>query len=139
MGNPSLKTIETFLSFYLPVQELRLITVLVSLFFFFILINSQTGGIHWPSNVTFPFFFFKYLFIWLLWVLVVACGVFDLSCWHVGSSFLIRKLVSTVIKPEPPALGTLSPSHWTGREVLSFLFKLKKDYIANLAVENFWR
>ena len=59
-------------------------------------------------------------FIWLLWVLVVALGIFDLCCsmrdillWHVGSMF----------HPYPgmergaPALGARSLSHWAIREV----------------------
>ena len=41
------------------------------------------------------YLFFTYLFIWLHWVLVVTCGIFQLwlaNCWlqHVGSSSLTR-------------------------------------------------
>ena len=52
----------------------------------------------------------KRLFIWLLQVLVAACGIFFFF-WlrHVGSSSLIE--------PELPALGVWSPSHWIAREV----------------------
>ena len=44
----------------------------------------------------------KYIFIWLHWVLVAACG--DIVPWP-------------RIKPGPPALGMCSLNHWTTREV----------------------
>ena len=59
-----------------------------------------------------PSRFFKiyiYLFIWLLWILVVACGLFSCGVWD---------LVPCLgIKPEPLALGARSLSHWTTRQV----------------------
>ena len=55
------------------------------------------------------FFFFNYLFIWLRWVLVAACGIF--SC---GMQDLVPK---PGISPRSPALGTRSLSHWLTSKV----------------------
>ena len=57
-----------------------------------------------------PIFFFKnYLFIWLRWVLVAACGIF--SC---GMQDGIPK---PGISSRSPALGTWSLSHWPTSKV----------------------
>ena len=67
---------------------------------------------HWLS--------FLYLFIWLCRVLVSTCRIFDgmqnLSCsmWDLAPW--------PGMEPKPPVLGTQSLSHWTTREVLSFLY-----------------
>ena len=56
------------------------------------------------------------LFIWLLWVLVVACEIFSCSIQTLGWSKWV--LVPWLgIKPGPPALGAQSLSHWTDSEV----------------------
>ena len=68
---------------------------------------------------------FKRLFIWLLWVLVEACGIYlhgstqdilvaageNSKLRHVGSSSLTRDGTRL------PALGAQSLSHWTTREI----------------------
>ena len=74
----------------------------------------------------------QYLFVWLCWVLVVACGIFfsftcgifsygmqDLSC---STGALSSSMWDTVpwpgIKPRPPCIGGMwSLRHWTTREV----------------------
>ena len=48
-----------------------------------------------------------YLFVWLCWVLVAACRIFDL---HWSTQDLVPR---AGIKPRPPALGVWSLSHWT--------------------------
>ena len=54
----------------------------------------------------------KYLFIWLLQVSVVACGIF--SCSMRTPSWGMWDPVSrSGIEPGPPALEARSPSHWT--------------------------
>ena len=57
--------------------------------------------------------FLKYLFIWLCWVLVVACKLLVAEC---GIQFPDR------IEPGSPALGAWSLSHWTTRKVPNFSF-----------------
>ena len=57
-----------------------------------------------PLNCSYPLFIYLFLFIWLLWVLVVACSLWDLISW-------------SGIEPGPCALGVWSLSHWTTREV----------------------
>ena len=52
-----------------------------------------------------------YLFIWLHWVLVLTRRIFSCSMWD--------QVPQPGIKPEPPALGAWSLSHWTTREVLA--------------------
>ena len=61
-----------------------------------------------PSEF-FSFFRKKYLIFWLWWVLAVAFGIFSCSVWY-----LVRW---PGIKPQPPALGAWSLSHWTTRKV----------------------
>ena len=61
-------------------------------------------------------YFFKYLFMWLLQVLVTARRIFDLCCgiWTLQCS--MWDLVPwSGIKPGPPTLGVWSLSHWTTR------------------------
>ena len=77
------------------------------------------------------FFFFKQIFIWQYWVLIVPCGTFslcdsmwDLCLWHMGSSFLTRD------QTDPPSLAAWSLSHWTTREVLLLLDKF--SFVSNL-------
>ena len=76
---------------------------------------------HFESTVwvILKLFLKKYLFIWLCWVSVAACGIFHLSyamqtlsCgkWDLGPW--------SGIKPRPPALGGRSLSHWTTRKSL---------------------
>ena len=57
---------------------------------------------------------FMYVCIWLLWVLVAACGILNLSCgmWDL--------VLWRGIEPKPPALGQWSLSHWTTRKVPLF-------------------
>ena len=56
----------------------------------------------------------KKLCIWLLWVLVVASGIFSRS---------MRDLVPMPgIEPGPPASGAWSLSHWTTREITQLSF-----------------
>ena len=83
---------------------------------------------HFESTVwvILKLFLKKYLFIWLCWVSVAACGIFHLSyamqtlsCgkWDLGPW--------SGIKPRPPALGGRSLSHWTTRKSLYGQFKGK--------------
>ena len=53
--------------------------------------------------------FLKKLFIWQLWVLVVACVIFSWGMWNL--------VLRPGIDPKPPALGVQSLSYWTTREV----------------------
>ena len=56
----------------------------------------------------------KKLCIWMLWVLVAACGI---------SSWRMQDLVPWPgIKPEPPASGAWSLSQWTTREIPQLSF-----------------
>ena len=55
-----------------------------------------------PGDSSFFFNICFYLFLWLCWVLVAACGIYFPDQ---GSN------------PRPPALGAWSLSHWTTREV----------------------
>ena len=68
----------------------------------------------------------KSLFIWLHWVLIVACKIFHLHCglrdfFVVACRILSCSMWDPVpwpgIKPEFPALGAWSLSHWTTSEV----------------------
>ena len=81
------------------------------------------------------FSIFTYL-IWLRWVLVVACRIFDLCCcmargifscsmWTFSCSMWVLVLWPG-IEPRTPELGAWSLSHWTTREVSgpSFWFGL---------------
>ena len=62
------------------------------------------------------------LFIWLHWVLVVACGTFCFSCGMQALSCGMWDLVLPPgIDPGPPALGAWSLSHWTTREISALL------------------
>ena len=62
----------------------------------------------WQKDNRF-FYLFIYLFIWLCWVLVVACRIFICS---------IQDLVPQPgVKFRSPALGACSLSHWATREV----------------------
>ena len=58
---------------------------------------------------------FTYLLIWLCWVLVAICGIFNLPCswWDL--------LPWPRMEPGPPALEVQSFSYWTTREVPSFM------------------
>ena len=82
-------------------------------------IERSSDSITWMSF----FFFFKYLFIWLCWVLVETCGIFVVACgilsWGMWAlSCGVWDIVPWPgIKPGPPALGAWSLSHWTTREV----------------------
>ena len=74
--------------------------------------------------------FFKYLFIWLHWVLVgsmrglrcgmrdVSCGTWGLSCGMRAPSCSMWGLVPEPgIEPGPPVVGAGSLNHWITREV----------------------
>ena len=71
-------------------------------------------------------FFFKYLFVWLFWVLVVARRTFDLHCGMQTFACSMQTLSCGMwdlvpwpgIKPRSPAWGAQSLSNWTTREVL---------------------
>ena len=52
------------------------------------------------------------IFLWLLWVLVAACGILSCGVWDLAPWL--------GIKPRPPALGAWSLNHWNTREVLVF-------------------
>ena len=69
--------------------------------------------------------FLKYLFIWLHWVLVTPCGIFNLCRIMRTLSCGRWDLVPWPgIEPRPPALGVWSFSHWTTREVPSVVCRL---------------
>ena len=55
------------------------------------------------------FFFKKYVFLWLYWVLIAACGILVAAC---GIEFPDQDLNSGL-----PALGVQRFSHWIIREV----------------------
>ena len=55
------------------------------------------------------FFKKKYLFIWLCQVLVASCRIFSCSIWDLVPS------LTRDGSQGPPALGVLSPSHWTNQ------------------------
>ena len=59
-----------------------------------------------------------YLFIWLHWVFVVACGIFRCGMWDL--------VLWPGTKPVPPALEVWSLNNWTAREVFNRF--LKKSY-----------
>ena len=50
----------------------------------------------------------KYLFIWLWWISVEACGIFQLQ--HMGSNSPIKDQI------QPPCFGTQNLNHWITRE-----------------------
>ena len=89
----------------------------------FLLIYRLPFNFGYNFLIYWSIFFSIYLFIWLCWVLVVACrflscGMRTLICgMHVGSISLIRD------RTGPPALGVHSLIHCTTREVLEvFVF-----------------
>ena len=78
---------------------------------------------------SYGFLKFVYVFIWLHWVLavacgfffflVVACGVFSCNVWTLSCG--MWDLVSwRGSELRPSALGTQSLSHWTTREIIWF-------------------
>ena len=58
---------------------------------------------------------FYSLFIWLYWVFIVACGIFQL--WHVGSSSLTRESSLGPLCWEHSVLATRPP----GKSLISLL------------------
>ena len=70
-----------------------------------------------PSGKIFKFFKKKkkhtfiplFLFIWLCWVLIVACGIFGCYMWDLGPW--------PGMELRPPAFSTQSLSHQATREV----------------------
>ena len=75
-------------------------------FYSFIWLLLQTTAL---STHLFPFK--KKIFIFISWAMLgLSCGMWDLVPWP-------------GIKPGPPALGVLSLSHWTTREVPTHLFQ----------------
>ena len=67
------------------------------------------------------YFIILNLFIWLCWVLTMACGIF--SCGRRALSGGVWDLVPWLgIEPVSPALGAWRLSHWTTREVSQLLF-----------------
>ena len=91
-----------------------------------------TGPPGKPKNCKSFFFFLNiYLFIWLLLVLVVACGIFSCGMWDL--------VPWPGIEPGPPALGAQSLSHWTTREVpRTANLKLLSAIILLVLVLLFW-
>ena len=72
---------------------------------------------YWLSPHVLFFFFLRYLFIWLHWVLVEALWVFNVCCSMWTLSWGMWDLVSWPgMEPGHPALGMWSPSHWNMRE-----------------------
>ena len=71
-----------------------------------------------PQWNTFLLFniFWIFIFIWLLQVFVIAHGIFS-CCMQTLSCGTWDLDPRPGIKPRPPALGALSLSHWTSREV----------------------
>ena len=58
-----------------------------------------------------------YLFMWLHWVLVMACWILVATCKNFSCS--LWDLVPWLgLLPRYPALGAQRLSHWTTREVL---------------------
>ena len=83
-------------------------------------------------SASFKFFFnkknlFLYLFIWLQWVLVVACQIFSCGLWSLSGSMWNLVFIWR-IEPGLPALGTWNLSHWTTREAPASLYKGSCDY-----------
>ena len=71
-----------------------------------------------PDSFLTVSFFKKLSFIWLLQVLVVACGIFDLHCsMQAFSSSLWDPAPWSRIELGPPALGTWSLSHCPTKKV----------------------
>ena len=62
-------------------------------------IKNPSGEINLPNNKT--FFFSKYLFVWLKWVLVAACGIY---------------YPDQVLNPGPLLWEQRVSGHWTTRE-----------------------
>ena len=62
-----------------------------------------------------------YLFIWLHWIFVVACGIFRCGMWDL--------VPWPGTKPVPPALEVWSLNNWTAREVFNRFFKKSYPFI----------
>ena len=75
----------------------------------------------WVCDFLFSMVFDIYLFIWLHWLLVAACGIFSCSMWTLRCG-LWDLVPQPGIKLRTPALGTWSLSHWTTSEVPVFAF-----------------
>ena len=96
-----------------PKKKLR---VLSSVFWACVLSWAHTWFSKFP-HLQSCFYFLKrlkkylFLFIWLCWVLVTACRIFNLGCrmWDL--------VPWSQIQPEPPALGMRSLSPWITRGV----------------------
>ena len=99
-----------------------------------LIIIEKYPRIRGPGQTRSQLFFFNfYLFIWLHWVLVAACGIFNL-CWDMWD------LVSRPgIEPGPPALGAQSLSHQTTREVLVLTFEYSDFFPKNVFVESLYK
>lgn len=74
--------------------------------FLFLFFKSRSVSHFWFRHAVFFFFLLTCFcfFIWLCWVLVVACSICAVTCWI---SQLWRE-------PKPPIFGV---SHWTPREI----------------------
>ena len=75
----------------------------------FIILQSHPLLSNQPTCLFFFFKVFIYLFIWLCWVLVAACGIFSCGMWDL--------VPWQGIEPRLPAMGVRSLGHWTTREV----------------------
>ena len=76
----------------------------------------------WVCVFLFSVVFYSYLFIWLHWLVVAACGIFCCSMWTLRCRPW-DLVPQSGIKLRPPALGTWSLSHWTTSEVPVFAFQ----------------
>ena len=65
------------------------------------------------KKIIYIYIVFIYLFIWLHWVLIVACGLFSCSMWDI--------VPWPMFKLRPPALEARSHSYWPTRKALDVL------------------
>ena len=104
-------------------QARRRLTVLATLRYVGPSWTRDQTGVPCRDNECFVVFFYflkRYLFIWLHWVLVAACGIFSWSI-RALSCRMWGLVLGLGIQPEPPALGAWSVSRWTTREIPNHL------------------
>ena len=86
------------------------------------------------------FFFFNvknfYLFVWLSWVLVLACGIFEIWCgmWTLLSCDMWDLVPWPGIKPRPPVLGAQSLSHWIPERSLECMYHFELEFLPFLNI-----
>ena len=83
-------------------------------------------GLGFPCLLFLKKYFYYCLFIWLCWVLVVACWVFSCSMWNL--------VPWPGIEPGPSAMEAQSLSHWPTREV-TVLFFLSKGHFKHKSTD----